>query len=117
MRSFYSGADMLVDVEPGSPPRVRGQWGRSKREESNRRFTPARAGTITYILTHSLGYSVHPRACGDNPADQSVKSPTDGSPPRVRGQLLIFFPIRLGTRFTPARAGTIQHAVRRRWQI
>ena len=70
----------------GSPPRVRGQCWRDDTERSNRRFTPARAGTMSYPGTRLASTSVHPRACGDNAPSWIASRRVSGSPPRVRGQ-------------------------------
>ena len=47
----------------------------------------------------------HPRACGDHGSSGSSGSPHAGSPPRVRGPLLIGHRDVLTPRITPARAG------------
>ena len=117
----------------GSPPRVRGQSARDLPEHRRRRFTPARAGTVTSRYLTSATRTVppalrageispaipallpvHPRACGDSGTLSLISSLRTGSPPRVRGQLEDRYCAQDHRRFTPARAGTVSVSIRRR---
>ena len=89
----------------GSPPRVRGTvayWGCRNWKD---RITPACAGNsyTTERRTHEQGD--HPRVCGEQWPAYKAMYLCAGSPPRVRGTVLIFFPFPDDTRITPACAG------------
>ena len=90
----------------GSPPRLRGQLGRQCLKRKPPGITPALAGTTLWILSAVISERDHPRACGDNYCLISQLETPAGSPPRLRGQLLIpnnrFFEFGI----TPALAGT-----------
>ena len=49
----------------GSPPRMRGLLPVKKKEYTDRRITPAHAGTIIFSGSSLSAYWDHPRACGD----------------------------------------------------
>ena len=51
----------------------------------------------------------HPRVCGEKMQAVLDMSAREGSPPRVRGQVIIFITVRMGTRITPACAGKRPH--------
>ena len=89
----------------GSSPRVRGT-GREWRVAPLRlRFIPARAGNGPDDLSPVLDVPVHPRACGERSIPFFAFFSRFGSSPRVRGTVLMVFPIKIQPRFIPARAG------------
>ena len=89
----------------GSPPRVRGKPDIHNSGGYRERITPARAGKTERLLPYRRRAKDHPRACGENKPPSFSASGTEGSPPRVRGKLLIKPRERVFRRITPARAG------------
>ena len=93
-------------LEVGSPPRMRGQVSRAAARWAASRITPADAGT-RFLRARSCVYPEdHPRGCGDKLPDWYSDTGSQGSPPRMRGQV---FQHRPGFRYsgiTPADAGT-----------
>ena len=89
----------------GSPPRVRGKRKFLINYIIDFRITPARAGKTPFRYRKRFLRADHPRACGENPSgtDKSIANP--GSPPRVRGKLIVRSLLTLRLRITPARAG------------
>ena len=90
----------------GSPPPVRGPPTTINVSNSDKRITPACAGTtwLCWLVKPTVGD--HPRLCGDHFVLNRKKSQTRGSPPPVRGPPdaeINFFNV---TRITPACAGT-----------
>jgi hypothetical protein len=72
----------------GSSPRVRGTRDRRSGGYPLRRFIPARAGNANRARSRRKAPAVHPRACGERFARQSMTSNLAGSSPRVRGTRL-----------------------------
>ena len=89
----------------GSPPRVRGKRRWLVDQGKPARITPARAGKTPEPDTRQPSRWDHPRACGENYKVAFFSFPPRGSPPRVRGKLLICPSGSLAVRITPARAG------------
>ena len=92
----------------GSPPRMRGKRYRRYDCCNYRRITPAHAGKTGHRWETTHRQPDHPRACGENTADQLRAMDVDGSPPRMRGK-----PdgVEVGAaleRITPAHAGKTQ---------
>ena len=92
----------------GSPPRVWGQPRLRARQTVGGRFTPTRVGTTRRPAPPASPSPVHPHACGDNGSGGSATFYTDGSPPRVWGQLPPEPREHVNSRFTPTRVGTTQ---------
>ena len=89
----------------GSPPRVRGtvrQWTLSAWAW---RITPACAGNSLHGKSGRKGKPDHPRVCGEQWIFIDRCCPQWGSPPRVRGTVLIFRAFSVLLRITPACAG------------
>ena len=89
----------------GSPPRVRGTGGATRRRCPRAGITPACAGNSS--MSASPGWSTwdHPRVCGEQRSLLRSGEGKEGSPPRVRGTAK---PIEVGGRkgrITPACAG------------
>ena len=105
--SASRGTDQKVHFikRAGSSPRVRGTARRAPRVRGTGRFIPARAGNGPSTCLTTTPTTVHPRACGERPADQSLATVKAGSSPRVRGTVVPHHP----TRSCIARAGNGRH--------
>ena len=93
----------------GSSPRVWGQAQEVKNSGKDTRIIPTRVGT-----RHESGFCFcvigdHPHACGDKFATEITVMLTEGSSPRVWGQVLIKYPHTIVTRIIPTRVGTRRH--------
>ena len=75
----------------GSPPRVRGKQAELLHIVIESRITPACAGKTPEGDPLSLRKRDHPRVCGENNRCHAVGVDYIGSPPRVRGKLLLAF--------------------------
>ena len=89
----------------GSPPRMRGKPSSGALSDAAGGITPADAGKTLFAISIARLYWDHPRGCGENAPARSSSSPTQGSPPRMRGKP--FAPRRYHYRvgITPADAG------------
>ena len=89
----------------GSPPRVRGKGSRSGFLYAASRITPACAGKSEEAKIVRQVFRDHPRVCGEKQAPLFIVFLGPGSPPRVRGKVLMQpgFADALG--ITPACAG------------
>ena len=97
----------------GSSPRVRGKRQLPQPRRQGTRLIPARAGKTDWRPAATRRQPAHPRACGENAAQEVFPGPRPGSSPRVRGK-------RVGQRFEgpadrliPARAGKTRSRSRR----
>ncbi len=89
----------------GSPPRVRGTPMEELAKAGLSRITPACAGNTLLWLPLHLGIRDHPRVCGEHRIADARQAHRPGSPPRVRGTLIVI-PAACATRgITPACAG------------
>ena len=89
----------------GSPPRVRGKLVDLYNEYYGNRITPACAGKTVPFVKQRKCKEDHPRVCGENVKWYFVTHKTIGSPPRVRGKLVIAIYTHSYGRITPACAG------------
>ena len=89
----------------GSSPRVRGTRRRYGHARVFVRFIPACAGNAPPRAGLWARRPVHPRVCGERPADVRGERIGDGSSPRVRGTRLIAHDAVQVHRFIPACAG------------
>ena len=89
----------------GSPPRVRGKLASPAISRRRSRITPACAGKTAQETGGSGGVEDHPRVCGENYPYQRQNAGDQGSPPRVRGKLLVEQQRQPLVRITPACAG------------
>ena len=89
----------------GSPPRMRGKRTDTMKFNYIKRITPAHAGKTLKIKMLLTKVRDHPRACGENLKSFTHSSATVGSPPRMRGKLLLFLSGFVIARITPAHAG------------
>ena len=83
---FVSG---LVSPRLGSPPRMRGKRSDSLSLLDNHRITPADAGKTPAVDVSRSFTQDHPRGCGENLSGFRKDSLLIGSPPRMRGKLLL----------------------------
>ena len=89
----------------GSPPRVRGKVQPERDVQDAARITPAYAGKRCSARTPTFRTWDHPRVCGEKLWTwQRLKNPL-GSPPRVRGKVIVDLVLTKGHRITPACAG------------
>ena len=93
-----------------SPPRVRGKGLQQLPSRRAARITPACAGKRILLCVNSCSHADHPRVCGEKDLVVRELMLARGSPPRVRGKVLILVNFILDSRITPACAG-------KRWNI
>ena len=89
----------------GSPPRMRGKLPVSSFRTVTDGITPADAGKTQAKTAFSCRAKDHPRGCGENAACSGRPRDLLGSPPRMRGKLLIAALPFQKFRITPADAG------------
>ena len=89
----------------GSPPRVRGEEAEKNEMPVAEGITPACAGRRGGEQMPSMNYRDHPRVCGEKSALRYLYLPKEGSPPRVRGEVLRLIDAGRDLRITPACAG------------
>ena len=89
----------------GSSPRLRGTDQPYPWASWFDRFIPAPAGNRPLHEVFSHGFTVHPRACGEQTRPAYRSRWTDGSSPRLRGTGLLIGVAALQGRFIPAPAG------------
>ena len=70
---------------------MRGKRRRRTKWLNTNRITPADAGKTACFLILFKFVKDHPRGCGENFALVSVNKRIEGSPPRMRGKLIMFF--------------------------
>ena len=73
----------------GSPPRVRGTDGVPNHYHAMTGITPACAGNSQLLQGSHLQGRDHPRVCGEQPGMHRRAAAAPGSPPRVRGTVLL----------------------------
>ena len=92
-------------IAPGSPPHMRGKPELLYRDLYGNRITPAHAGKTFLFPERSLELSDHPRTCGENHMTLPMSVSANGSPPHMRGKLLLVYLSPCYPRITPAHAG------------
>ena len=92
----------------GSPPRMRGRVSGTPALLPSCGITPAYAGKRIIICPTSCPVGDHPRVCGEELCHPQRRSPSRGSPPRMRGRVFVFTHINVYERITPAYAGKSQ---------
>ena len=102
---------LLANYPPsaGSPPHVRGPHKHIEELVEIEGITPACAGTTDTKEIIKGGTGDHPRMCGDHKQWQQYLRSMMGSPPHVRGPLLLVFLGIVLAGITPACAGTTLH--------
>ena len=101
-KTLYSGIRLVV---LGSPPRVRGKGEQTARPHYHMRITPACAGKRRLSAKTASRSRDHPRVCGEKRTRQAVWTQCGGSPPRVRGKVVLLLVGWLLSGITPACAG------------
>ncbi len=89
----------------GSPPRVRGKVFHAFPPSDKLRITPACAGKSVTAGLKDLTGEDHPRVCGEKSCIRICSRSTAGSPPRVRGKVILSMSEPECCRITPACAG------------
>ncbi len=79
-----------ISYNRGSPPRVRGKVPTGAFEKESLRITPACAGKRGLAYFVSPFPQDHPRVCGEKYLPCFTVVSMAGSPPRVRGKVLVF---------------------------
>ena len=97
--------DVQQDYQIGSPPRVRGKAVRGRKRHSRGGITPACAGKSGQFVRFAADGRDHPRVCGEKPAFASGSQHFLGSPPRVRGKVVLDLQAVKDSGITPACAG------------
>ena len=69
------------------------------------RITPADAGKTFMMPSFCASTEDHPRGCGENKFTIAASLAALGSPPRMRGKLVIVYASIVYVRITPADAG------------
>ena len=96
---------MMPNPGNGSSPRMRGTDDPRLTRSAVLRFIPAHAGNRTAPGTMPRASSVHPRACGEQPASIRWTCQSAGSSPRMRGTVSYPAGGSVMPRFIPAHAG------------
>ena len=91
-----------------SPPRMRGKVGHSAPSPPTYRITPAYAGKSRCNLPSTAPWKDHPRVCGEKNQHPRNGCAQWGSPPRMRGKVLVHLCGKLFPGITPAYAGKSQ---------
>ena len=92
-------------LHSGSPPQVRGKLSHIGFCVGKTRITPAGAGKTFAHFVYFLLCQDHPRRCGENFIVLLAEQAEMGSPPQVRGKLIVIAIARNAGRITPAGAG------------
>ena len=92
-------------VGEGSPPRMRGKVAYAIASAISCRITPAHAGKRCPDGVCCPGAGDHPRACGEKSGRAFSRRAYQGSPPRMRGKVVIGRSAWQMVRITPAHAG------------
>ena len=95
----------LLPMMLGSPPQMRGKLESIAPFVKDMRITPADAGKTIFCCLAALAEQDHPRRCGENQLLQKNCFKKTGSPPQMRGKLVVL-PYRDRVNgITPADAG------------
>ena len=79
----------LMTACTGSPPRMRGKRAFLNDFAILNRITPADAGKTNGAQQEINHFQDHPRGCGENVIKVPIRNGSPGSPPRMRGKLII----------------------------
>ena len=101
----------------GSSPRLRGTVSSITTPSTSGRFIPAPAGNRKLPKSKSNGWTVHPRACGEQAFQSLLCVSTGGSSPRLRGTDICSNAEMMGDRFIPAPAGNRVRVAVRDWVV
>ena len=89
----------------GSPPRMRGKGLQGHQARCRHGITPAYAGKSHWLFRGFLSERDHPRVCGEKKKACARFCMTTGSPPRMRGKVLVALLDLAEIGITPAYAG------------
>ena len=89
----------------GSPPRMRGKAGGGRERHPAEGITPAYAGKRINGRVNQQDERDHPRVCGEKGSSTFWSRNHSGSPPRMRGKVLVHLCGKLFPGITPACAG------------
>ena len=89
----------------GSPPPMRGKVQPIPEQIAVSWITPAYAGKSTFPCTCRMTFEDHPRLCGEKVVLTIASLRTTGSPPPMRGKVLIVVQANIVSGITPAYAG------------
>ena len=89
MCAEYFDADVLKAEYEGSPPHVRGIPKEVRKVDNIDGITPACAGNTSPKKTRANANGDHPRMCGEYRLGLCHIDPQGGSPPHVRGILVV----------------------------
>ena len=99
---------VIVALEPGSSPRLRGTYGKHPSSSATRGIIPALAGNIGLVWLSSCCSWDHPRACGEHILCVVCYRGSLGSSPRLRGTWVSPSIRRRPAGIIPALAGNIR---------
>ena len=102
---------IVIRTREGSPPRVRGKAGLRRGLIRFVRITPACAGKSSVHWHDRQANKDHPRVCGEKHSLCSGMRRRRGSPPRVRGKVVIAHSAGWHEGITPACAGKSSNRV------
>ena len=97
---------------PGSPPRMRGKGPQHLPPALQNGITPAYAGKSFGSFCFLSFRQDHPRVCGEKQAAVALPQPVLGSPPRMRGKVVLSSENPLCRGITPAYAGKSRSSAR-----
>ena len=98
-------ARFIQTVQLGSPPHMRGKEFLNLMLLDFDRITPAHAGKRDSGVCLNLCYEDHPRTCGEKHQSSFKLFLRLGSPPHMRGKVMMNVMKRAWERITPAHAG------------
>ena len=97
------------ETHAGSPPPMRGKVNFVQSQAEADRITPAYAGKRSSRRSAMHRKRDHPRLCGEKSACQSAGTGKTGSPPPMRGKVVLSAAFAAGVGITPAYAGKRLH--------
>ena len=89
----------------GSPPPMRGKAKLAVESSACCRITPAYAGKSLLHRNNQDQNEDHPRLCGEKATMRRFSCTLSGSPPPMRGKVLLYVVLQIWDRITPAYAG------------
>ena len=95
--------------QTGSPPRMRGKLVEDALNSGSLGITPADAGKTAPTERTRRNTWDHPRGCGENLKSRGQLLALLGSPPRMRGKLIVISAAKFTFRITPADAGKTEN--------
>ena len=99
------GAPVSLRCSAGSPPHMRGKAISSNSRTENAGITPAHAGKSAVSMLLIFRRRDHPRTCGEKWYNAAQSWNQMGSPPHMRGKVLMVYVTFASSGITPAHAG------------